>query len=751
MLDTRNCKKLLLRPKHCDLYRRCCILSRHFAMIRSTLVVLIFAILPLAAAPLSAQLAGNTGDHTIRVRRINNSHLKIDGKLDEPVWATIDPITSFTQTSPNEGAPVSHRTEARIFYDDKSIYFGFRFYDEPDKINYRYVARDTASGSDSADILLDTFHDRRTGYFFSVTPAGVQFDGTFDESRGGQGFGSIDLSWDTVWYSAVSVESWGWSCEVVIPFKSIRIPQASSQEWGINIGRERLRDTEFAFWLPVPRFEGFMKPSRAGVLTGLEDVRVGRNLELVPFAGGANRSGGRQPQLNQFTANGGLNARYGLRQNLTANLAINPDFGETEADQFTAEVSRFEIQFPEKRQFFIEGANYFQTPLNLFFSRRIGSPMPDGEPQRILEGGKITGKSGGGALGALEAVTQSQDYVDPATQSLQQAPGAFFGVVRLQHDLFQKSAFGFMTVNRRQQKGSVGQNESTHAVDLSILSGSHIRWVSQAMVNTNDRNPGVDAQHLGWISDFIYDSDKFTYEAAGKFLGNKVDLSHTGFEPQTDRWTGLMSATWKPFINRYGIRQLFFNLNYDQSNGTHGELEDAGADFDFKVQFKNFWQAHLRGSYDRTRFFFFTPDFQRLPNTRGYQEPIYEVDVSSNGSRRVYFTLLFQTQKMVQFNENFYGSMKQLQLQSTARLGRHLSAELNAILIDEHLLDGRHFQYRRFFISRWTYQFNTKARARVFAQYASDRHGNDLSINSLFAYDFTARSALYVGYNRQRR
>ncbi|MGZ4819150.1 MAG: DUF5916 domain-containing protein, partial [Terriglobales bacterium] len=715
--------------------------------------VIIFAAAALAAAPdgAEAQLASNNEPHKIHVRRIEDAHIKVDGKLDEPVWQTIEPITNFTQTQPNEGAPASRRTEARIFYDDNNIYFGFRFEDDPDRINYHFVARDVGSGSDSADILLDTFHDRRTGYFFSITAAGAQFDGTFDESRGGQGFGTIDLTWDGIWYSGVSRESWGWSAEVVIPFKSIRISHASSQEWGINLGRERLRDNEFAFWVPVPLFEGFMKPSRAGVLTGLEDLHVGRNLELVPFVGGTNRSGGQQPQLNKFSVNGGLNARYGLQQNLTANLAINPDFGETEADQFTAEVSRFEIFFPEKRQFFTEGANYFQTPLQLFFSRRIGAPMPDGEPQRILEGGKLTGKAGAWTIGTLEAVTQAQGYVDPSTQTLQQAPGAFFGVVRLQHDLFQKSAFGFMTVNRRQQPGTVGQNESTHAVDLSILSGPHIRWVSQAMVNTNSANPGVDAQHLGWTSDFIYDSDKFTYEVAGKFLGNKVDLSHTGFEPQVDRWSGLMSATWKPFINRHYIRQLFFNLNYDESNGTHGELEDAGADFDFKAQFKNFWQAHYRFSYDRTRFFFFTPDFLRLPNTRGYQEPIHVVELTSNQSRRVYFDLLFQTQKMVQFNENFYGSMKELQLQSTARIGRHLRWELNAIRIDEHLLDGRHFQYRKFFISRWTYQFNTKARARVLAQYASDRHGNDISINSLFAYDFTARSALYIGYNRQRK
>ena len=187
-------------------------------MIRRTLVALIFAIPAAGAAPLAARnwpRAG--GSHESASRRINDAHIKIDGKLDEPVWATIEPITNFTQTQPKEGAPVSHRTEARIFYDDNNLYFGFRFEDEPDRINYHFVARDVSSGSDSADILLDTFHDRRTGYFFSVTAAGVQFDGTFDESKGGQGFGTIDLTWDTVWYSAVSRESWGWSAEVVIP------------------------------------------------------------------------------------------------------------------------------------------------------------------------------------------------------------------------------------------------------------------------------------------------------------------------------------------------------------------------------------------------------------------------------------------------------------------------------------------------------------------------------------------------------
>jgi len=716
-------------------------MGRFFALITG---VLVFVLLPATAA---AQQTSASQGYRVHIRKIE-AGIHVDGRLDEPVWKEIEPLTGFTQTQPNEGAPVSERSEARMFYDGNNIYFGFTFYDSG-KPTYRLVTRDTASGSDSVDILIDTFHDRRTAYMFSLTAAGVQWDGMVDEARGG-GFRATDWSWDGIWYSATSVQEWGWSAEIVIPFKSLRISPAASQEWGINLGREIMRKNEFSYWVPVPRFEEGMKPSRTGVLT-LEDVKVGRNLELIPFLRTANRSGGAQPELNQFTGSGGLDARYGLRANLTANLALNADFGETEADEFTSEISRFEIFFPEKRKFFTEGASYFNTPLDLFFTRRIGAPLPDGEPQRILQGGKITGKAGPWTIGALEALTQAADYLDPSTRAWQRAPGAFFGVLRVQHDLWQKSAVGFMSVNRRQGPGEVGQNESTHAVDLSILSGPHLRWNSQAMVNLNDAYPGVNGQHLGWQSEFVYDSNQFMFEVAGKFLGREVDLSHTGYEPQTDRWSGQMKVQYKPFINRWGMRQLFFQAVYGESNGTRGELEEVPAGGQFRVQFKNFWNAQVDCWFDRARFYEFTPHLQRLAGTRVYPIPGYQLQMSTNDWRNLAFSLIYATGKMIQYNENFYGFNKTLQVKATARLGRHLRSELSAVHIDESLSNRVHYQYRRFLISRWTYQFNHKLRARILAQYGSDRHAHNLSVNSLVAYDFTARSALYVGYNRQRQ
>jgi len=693
-------------------------------------------------------------DQTVSAFQLNirkmNASIKVDGKLDEEVWREVEPITKFTQTTPDEGEPVSQRTEASIFYDENNIYLGFKFWDDPKLIRHRMAAHDTSTGSDSADFLIDTFRDRRTGYWFSISAGGVQFDGIVNDLNGNGGFESIDFSWDGIWQSKSVIEEWGWSAEVVIPFKSIRMSQASTQEWGINIAREILRRNEFAYMVPVPRYEGGLKPSRTATME-LDNVHVGRNLELIPFFSTAFRTGGQQSQLEGFTGNAGLDARYGLAANLTASFTVNPDFGETESDEFTPTISRFEIFFPEKRKFFTEGANYFKTPLDLFFSRRVGSRLSDGEPQRILQGGKITGKAGRWTVGGLEAFTQERRFIDPASDIRLTSPGAFFGVVRLQHDLFQKSAIGMMSVVRRQGAGDIGENESTHAVDISLLKGQHLSWNSQAMVNLNDAHPGVNGQHLGWISSLAYDSNAWAYGTEGKFLGREVNMSNTGFEPETDRWAGDVYLTFKPFINRYGIRQLTFNVNYDESNGTRGELEDSGADGEFRVQFKNFWQARVRYSYNRTRFYDFTPAFVPLGTTRIYLTPTTRYEVSTPHSGIVTFTAYYQPRRIVQYNESFYGRAREAGIDATAHLGTRLRWQVSAVQIGESLLDRTHYQYRRFFLSRVFYQFNSKLRARVLAQYSKDRHGNNLSVNSLVAYDFTARSAFYIGYNRQRR
>ncbi len=701
---------------------------------------------------------------TWHIRRISDAHIKIDGELDEPVWQTIDPIRDFTQTNPDLGAPASERTEVRIFYDDQNLYLGFKCFDrEPRKVTHRLGAHDAFTGSDSVDFILDTFHDRHTAYYFSINDLGIQFDGLMNESSGGSGFQLVDPTWDGIWYSAGKMQSWGWSVEVAIPFKSIRISRDPEQVWGFNVSRSVVRKNETASWVPVSRFDGVMKPSKAGILTGFEDLHIGRNLELIPYFITSYRRSDWLPTLNGATGSGGLDLRYGITQNLTLSATFNPDFADTEADEFATELSRFEIFFPEKRKFFTEGVNYFQTPMDLFFTRRVGARLPNGEPQSIYEGAKVTGRQSGWTVGALEALTVRTDFFDPNTGVFETAPGAAFGVLRLSHNFLEKSSFGFLSVNRIQQQdifrdfdgNIISESESTQAFDVNILHGQHVTWASQAMMNLNALDPGFNPQHLGWESNFTYDSESFTYTTGGKFLGRQVNVFSTGFEPETDRWSGYMSAEYKPFINRYGIRQIFATLNYDQANDTEGKIEDAGADAILSLQFKNFWTFQAMHNYNRTRFWEFTPAFLRvcqvnLSCTHLYITPRYNFQLQTNNNRPVFVSFSYTTDKMVEFVQNFYGKEHVFALNVSVRGGPHLKWDMSGVLHRESLLNGVFFQDRRFLINRIAYQFTPKWHIRALAQYEDDINGVNLSVNSLLAYDFTARSAFFLGYNHQR-
>ena len=731
--------------------------------------VLVFVIVALSL-PCAGQV--RPASKTLAIRHIS-AKITVDGRLDEPVWKTIDPVIDFTQTSPDLGKPISERTEALIFYDDDNLYVGFRCYDsEPKKIVRRMGPHDSSGNSDSVSLFIDPFHDMRTGYYFSVSAGSVQFDALSSEDNSSSDdspFSRIhDSTWDGIWQSAARLEEWGWSAEFVIPFKSVRLPRASTQVWGLNLRRSMPRKHEVAYWNAVSRFDDTMRPSKSGTLTGLDGLHVGHALELIPFITTKYRRAPWQPESAGTDLSGGLDVRYGLAANLTANLTVNPDFGETEADRFTSEISRYEIFFPEKRKFFTEGANYFSTPLSLFFSRRIGAVLPDGDPQRVLEGGKVTGKAGGWTLGILEAATQAREFRDPAAETTQTAPGAFFGVARLGHSIFEKSEIGFMSVNRFQSAGPtydvdgnlITGNETAQGVDLRILKGDHLSWGSQFVANTSSLYPGFDAQHLGWTSNFAYDSEILSVSAGSKFLGRNTDFSQIGYEPETDRWTENGSVEYKPFLNRWGIRQLSAGLAFLQSNGTAGELESSGRIAYLDFGFKNFWSLQVSNSYDQVRFNEFSPcsstaacdarPTPRLDSTRVYDVPYYRIELNSNGNKPLVLSASYLAGKLVQFDENVYGSQRQADLSLSARLGRRLRGDLTGTQVREYLSNHSHFQNRNYLISRWMYQFTPKFRTRVLAQFSDDHHRNNVGISALAAYDFTARSAAYIGYNRQR-
>ena len=306
----------------------------------------------------------------------------IDGILDDEAWKSGDWIDDFTQNEPYSGRPASQRTEFKILFDENNLYVAFKAYDtSPDSIVNRLTRRDQADG-DLVGIIVDSFHDLRTGFLFGVSSAGVKYDQMF--TNDGQ---NTDESWDPNWWVKTSVNKDGWVAEMKIPLSQVRFEKNSGDVWGLEMARILYRKNETSFWQHIPKdAPGLVH--LFGELTGLEKIKPRKIFDITPYGVARAETYKKEPE-NPFLAsgkstalNGGIDAKIGVTNNMTMDLTINPDFGQVEADPSEVNLSAYETFFREKRPFFIEGNNITNFGLgigdgevgndNLFYSRRIG-------------------------------------------------------------------------------------------------------------------------------------------------------------------------------------------------------------------------------------------------------------------------------------------------------------------------------------------------------------------------------------------
>ena len=385
--------------------------------------------LVLAGACLVHNVHNASAQASLRAQRVPSAPA-IDGRLDEDVWTTADTARGFRQIEPNEGAPATERTELQILYDNANLYVGVRLYDsEPGKIVKRLSRRDDDADADRFTFYVDALNDHLTGARFEVSAGGVQRDAIISNDTGQDG------SWDAVWESAVSIDREGWTIEMRIPLSQLRLLKSDRQTWGFNAERFIYRKSERDWFELVPKKESGLA-SRMAHLTDIDGIQPHRTLEVVPYSVG--RSEFIKPPLagNPFNdgsrlfAATGFDMKYALRSNVILNLTVNPDFGQVEIDPAVVNLGAFETFYPEKRPFFIEGAQIFDNFGNLgannrfgfnrsepilFHTRRIGrSPQgsasgdfvdtPSGTS--ILGAAKVTGKTNNNwSFGILEAAT----------------------------------------------------------------------------------------------------------------------------------------------------------------------------------------------------------------------------------------------------------------------------------------------------------------------------------------------------------
>jgi hypothetical protein len=547
-------------------------------------------------APLTAQSAptGEADRGSSRWARTalqaveRTDEIRIDGRLTEEAWARATPITEFVQSEPVEGGAPGARTEVRVLFDDQAIYVGARLYEDPSRIARQLVRRGETGQADYFEVLFDTNLDRRTGYRFRVSAAGVQSDAYLYND------GQADGSWDAVWASDVAVDSLGWTLELRIPWSQLRYePGGGPQTWGINFVRWRVDAAERTFHALIPRNQqgrvSFFRP-----ITGVRPPGNVRRVELRPYVLGRTHSGPTEEgdpffQGREADARAGLDARYGLGTAFTLDATFNPDFGQVEVDPAVINLSAFETFFSERRPFFVEDARIFDFDLSgrrsqLFYSRRIGRAPQGGPPAgavhsdlpdqtTILGAAKLTGRTSGGlSLGALAAVTgaaEGKAYLG-SESGLADTLVVFAAEPRTQH--------GVLRARQDLRDGSTTVGGILTAIHRSLPEDGSLDFLSSQAYSG-----GIDFEHL-W-ADRTWALTGFV--AASHVRGDSTALiriqrspNHYRQRPESTRsldpaLTTLSGSNWRLGLARRGGRNWTGNVSVGHL-GSGFEISDLG-------------------------------------------------------------------------------------------------------------------------------------------------------------------------------
>ncbi len=630
------------------------------------------------------------------VQNIEESNVEIDGNLNEPVWKLAHWGNQFIQIIPYEGRQPHFQTEFAILSNKKNIYIAIKAFDKnPDSVSVRMTRRDEAEG-DVVGITLDTYHDKRTGFGFSVSAAGIKTD--FVMSDDGE---FRDNTWDPIWWVKTKVTSEGWNAEMCIPLTQLRFKEGGDEQvWGMQINRYIFRFDESSAWQPMKREQpGYI--SNFGTLTGLKNITPKNTLDFTPYVVARLENFEKEPE-NPFRATGkkstfdaGLDAKIGLTNYLTMDLTINPDFGQVEADPSRVNLSAYETFYEEKRPFFVEGKNILKYQLQmgdsewttegLFYSRRIGR-QPQIAPHintgeyaevpeftRILGAAKITGKSKNGwSVGILESMTGKEfakirDNGNARQQPVEPLTNYF--VSRVQKDFNEGNTyFGgiFTAVNRNiddQQLTFLHKSAYSGGIDWTHK-WANKKWTTQGglyMSQVNGSNQAISRTQLAWIHNFArpdadymeFDPERTSLTGYGgklsisKLLGQlkyggmfswrspTLELNDIGFAQQIDQ---LSQVVWVNY-QIYEPFSVFRNINLNVSEYAQwdfgGNKNSLGYTLTNNTQFKNYWNLSANFSFSG----------DQLSNTALRGGPAIRVP----GYRNVNLTILTNPQKNLTF------------------------------------------------------------------------------------------------------
>jgi len=708
---------------------------------------------------LSARLLAVTP--TIQIPHIDTPPTLADFSDMQPsarVAAQMLKVTGFIVREPADGTQPSQNTDVYLAYDDHNLYAVFVCWDtEPGKIRARMTRREDIFSDDSAEIMIDTFHDARRAYAFAVNPFGIQWDALWTEGSIGTGtagdFSGFDPSFDTVWRSDGRLTDRGYLALIAVPFKSLRFPQTDKQEWGILLNRSIPRTNENIFWPRISnRIQG--RFNQAATAVGLEHISPARNVQLIPY--GIFRSfrdiDQRDPnhplfESRTFKPDVGLDGKFILHGRFVLDATVNPDFSQIESDEPQITVNqRFEVFFPEKRPFFLENSNFFTTPINLVFTRRIAHPE---------FGLRLTGKSGPWAVGVLATDDRAPGEVVPPLDP-HSGDRATFTIARVSRDILDQSTIGAIFTDRE----FGGGYNRVGGIDANLKLNQNWRIQGAAVASSTLNVDGTHSAGPGY---------KVDLERAGRKLnlqGLYLDYS-PGFVTETG------------FVNRVDIRQQNINAAYTvRPEGKYliswgptikqfSIWDHRGTALDYFVM-PGFRVDLTRGTWVNVHPFAYDDvylrpqDYTGLTKVNDYPQPFWGIEGATSWVKQIDFTWFFVSGAGVNFNPSagrvpVIGHEDQGNFTFTVHASGRLRIDNTYLLEhirerDTHLTAVTNHIFR----SKWNWQFTRELSARVILQYNSVLSNpllSSLSPTKNFNTDFLITylihpgTAIYVGYN----
>ena len=692
-----------------------------------------------------ADLDAETPNKQVKAHRTYQA-IEIDGDLTETVWQEAEPIDQFVQIEPHDGEKSTEPMEVRILYDDENIYFGFICFDSDiSKLVANEMRRDTRDlhENDNVFLLLDTYNDKRSGFFFRINPLGAIQDRAITNNGD-----TLNDDWDAVVACNAKINDTSWTAELRIPFSQLRFKKSDPIVWGLNVGRELIRHQEETIWAPVPASYGGLAKYRTtnlGTLVGLEGIAPSRTMEFLPYVlPGVTRVNDDESGLQttrEFKV--GFDAKYGITSNLTADTTYNTDFAQVEADQEQVNLTQFSLFFPEKRPFFLEGAGLFDfgvprqsfrrpPPMLLFYSRQIG--LAEGKAIPIIFGAKVSGKMGPYGVGLLNVLTDKFYDADSEDEPID-IQRTNYSVMRISRDIATGSRVGMIAVSKDERSDyarATGFDFEYRPSDRLDVRGLWARTFEPDMSGENN------AWHIGarWRSDIFRLSSSYT------------DLDED-FDPAVgyvQRTGGSRQARTEfrlaPRPQKYGIREIWSGPEINYILNQDNEVERWNISYTHWTSFTT--GDSIRVSAKRT--------FERLDEDFEIREdviiPIADYHFSAFGGRiSTSDSRPISTTVGCELGNFYDGEIRKFSVRGTLKPSDRISLngdyEFNRVTLPAGSFDANLFS------GRFNYSFSTKLFAKLFAQWNTD--DNVVSTNFLINYIYRPGSDFYFVFNQTYR